>query len=672
MHELLTVDFARYHRANNGEKMNTKFNNENIEQGNNLKTQKSYSCNKASVNNKNSNNITYKNEHNIVKSTIMLLSWLFVFVLSAFLIYFTNIEDSTHQNTNLVAEGQNTFKDVAISAENNGASEETAFKLSTYEDLLELTTLFNGSTGGNDNGYGVSYRSAYYKLMKDIEVKESVTEWQAIGYTSDFTGIFDGQGYTITFLGNVLQSTPMMWGGFFGSTRGTSAKYCEILNLGINWAGGFVMDSKAGGFYGGGIVGLVYEYTKITNCWVKGSLSVKMTGSVINPSVSLGGIVGTIGYYSNYGDGVEINNCYSEATITTGKTVHYNYMGGIVGSRQNSSNNYIFIISNSYNLGDIDCVNNSTKQSFSLLLNNQKDENGRQSMNSNLLTATPLATATTKISGSAGGIIGNADDNTIIVNCYNTGKISAKDTNTTTTEAVAAGGISGANGTIVNCISAVGSSSNAPTASKGTATSYVFVGGIVGSGGAVSTSYYDYGLDNDTASGDIAKPELTTNNDIKNGDTYKGSNGYSWTPSPISSGTISIDCDWNFDETWGIDKSGEINNGYPYLKAFYPNLSIIVNFSITTNVGAIINIIDESGANVQQVYINASSNAQNIQIELLSGIYKAVISTYYTSNITTTINSVQTKGNIITFDVSNANAITIVINGFIGNNGVII
>ena len=42
------------------------------------------------------------------------------------------------------------------------------------------------------------------------------------------------------------------------------------------------------------------------------------------------------------------------------------------------------------------------------------------------------------------------------------------------------------------------------------------------------------------------------------------------------------------------------------------------------------------------------------------------------SNITTTINSVQTKGNIITFDVSSANAITIVINGFIGNNGVII
>ena len=83
LHELLTVDFARYNRANNGDNMNTQFNNENFEQNNSFNTQKCYSCNKVSVNNKNKSNATYKKQHNAFQSTILLLSWLFVFVISA-------------------------------------------------------------------------------------------------------------------------------------------------------------------------------------------------------------------------------------------------------------------------------------------------------------------------------------------------------------------------------------------------------------------------------------------------------------------------------------------------------------------------------------------------------------------------------------------------------------
>ena len=108
------------------------------------------------------------------------------------------------------------------------------------------------------------------------------------------------------------------------------------------------------------------------------------------------------------------------------------------------------------------------------------------------------------------------------------------------------------------------------------------------------------------------------------------------------------------------------------LKAQWQPKEIQITFNITSNVGAIINITDESGENVQQVYVKASGDAQDIQIELMSAVYKAVISTYYTSNITATVNSVQTSGNTVTFDTSSASAITIVINGFIGNNGIVI
>ena len=136
----------------------------------------------------------------------------------------------------------------------------------------------------------------------------------------------------------------------------------------------------------------------------------------------------------------------------------------------------------------------------------------------------------------------------------------------------------------------------------------------------------------------------------------KDINEYSWT---------------DFDKIWAIDETGNINNGYPYLQVFYAPKTVAATISVTTNVGAILNIENENGESVQQIYVSPTAS-QPIEMELDLTTYNIIISTYYTTNITTTTPNVTLIGNKLTFDTNNVTQVSITLNGFVGNNGIII
>ena len=309
LHELLTVDFARYYRANNGDNMNTQFNNDNFEQKNSLIAQKGYSCNKVSVNNKNKSNVTYKKQHKILQSTILLLSWLFVFIFSAMLFYANTNNINFNLNNNVIAEGV-----APVDSNSDGI-----YEINNADNLRYLST--------NSSYWG-------YNFIQTDNIPMNDTSWVPIGNNSTkFTGTYDGGGHKITFENAVTINTE--YAGLFGCVYHSA----EIVNLGINWTElNFVSSVK----YGGGIVG--YNSCDIEQCYVEGQINAN--SSVLQ---YLGGISG----YNEYSI---ISNCYNNANIIVNKIKSDGNVGGIAGY---TSNDTLWgKIECCYNKGDLSVNNN--------------------------------------------------------------------------------------------------------------------------------------------------------------------------------------------------------------------------------------------------------------------------------------------------------------------------
>lgn len=147
-----------------------------------------------------------------------------------------------------------------------------------------------------------------YKLTKDITVSAP--------YASNFTGIFDGDGHTITvnIKGNGLFS-------IIGDAT--------IQNLKVD---GIITGSSINV---GGIVGKTQGAAKIDSCTFNGTVSSTST----NAKAGVGGIVGRV----NTGT-LTIINCYNTASVTSKK-----YAGGILGASTAAGTT----ITNCFNIGVI-------------------------------------------------------------------------------------------------------------------------------------------------------------------------------------------------------------------------------------------------------------------------------------------------------------------------------
>ena len=243
-----------------------------------------------------------------------------------------------------------------------------------------IATNFGGGSGTQDDPYliytgaqlarlayncnlGDMYLLEYFKLMNNIDLNN--IEWTPIARgslsgdhipTTTFRGTFDGNGYAIFNL--YIANNNTSFAGLFGGTSGATIQNLAIVGANVTNAVGSSGSprSKVGALIGhannttvsncsvvdarvcasalsspssaGGLIGIVYGYCTITNCYV--SAEVISNGHV-------GGIVG-----GNYASGTStIQNCYVVGKVIFGG--EYNsgvskVIAGIIGYSQATIN----------------------------------------------------------------------------------------------------------------------------------------------------------------------------------------------------------------------------------------------------------------------------------------------------------------------------------------------
>ena len=189
-------------------------------------------------------------------------------------------------------------------------TEEEPYLISSKENLIWLSTKVNGAS---------TVTAIYAELTQDIDLGGEV--WTPIGADfHEFSGSFDGKGYTISGL-NVTGTENA---GLFGVT-----KNAEISNL-------VVKGSVSGTSNAGGIVAKAKDTITLKNCGNE---------AAVTSGENAGGIIGN---KFTSGSDYTVTNCYNTGNVTATGNTSYNRAGGIVGSFNGTAN-----ILNSYNAGTI-------------------------------------------------------------------------------------------------------------------------------------------------------------------------------------------------------------------------------------------------------------------------------------------------------------------------------
>ena len=242
-----------------------------------------------------------------------------------------------------------------------------------------------------------------YILMNDIDLS-SYSNWDPIGEIDmdtgtgqGFTGVLDGNGYTIS---NLTINRPDEDGvglfGFVGDTTGAAAT--EIKNLGLE-----NVDVTGNGMIGG-IAG--FSSANIANCYTTGSV----TGSLVEINVyGFGGLVGL-----STGN---ILNSYSQANVSGGI-----YVGGLVGSLS------LGVIANSYSEGSV-----------------VAGEHGGGLVGANFASINN-SYSTSNVTGAFVGALVGVSQDAVITDSYAVGFVDG------TYQESGITGLSGGNNTVSNCI----------------------------------------------------------------------------------------------------------------------------------------------------------------------------------------------------------------------------
>ncbi|MGU3494386.1 MBG domain-containing protein [Xanthobacteraceae bacterium A53D] len=225
--------------------------------------------------------------------------------------------------------------------------------------------------------------SGTYALGRDIDAS-ATAGWNAgqgfipIGnVTTNFTGIFDGDGHTIS--GLIINRPSESNMGLFGVTGGATLRNVSLI-------GG----SVAGAAYVGSLVGRALGTTNISNA--------SATGSVVGAGASVGGLVGSLAI-----DGV-LTGSYATGAVENNFAAAGN-TGGLVGQNFGS-------ITNSYATGAV-----SSRAANTGGLVGANIGSIRNAYATGSVTSTNAAV-------SIGGLVGTATSISTITNAYATGLVS--------------------------------------------------------------------------------------------------------------------------------------------------------------------------------------------------------------------------------------------------------
>ncbi len=326
-------------------------------------------------------------------------------------------------------------------------------EISTVEQLKSISNGLNG----------------HYRLVTDLDLENE--EWTPIGNaTNPFTGVFDGNGHTIS---NLKISTQTQYIGMFGYNKGT-IKDLTLSNV------DFDIPTVAQNSYIGGLSG--YNTGEISNVKTYGDINVAVHSSE----------------YTSYTAGISainfgaVNNCVNNINIEGN-----DYSSGVICMLKDEMNLYGYYL----NIGSVEnCINNGNvsgnKYSSGIICTIEKKYTINQCKNTGIITAVNYAggivayhknygmtvkysqcanlgtiTATQSTSESyAGGIVGFGYD-IEVTDCYNNAPINGN----------FAGGISGST-TSIGLIKRVYSSgiNNTTNYSCGNISSYFGDGSTIG------------------------------------------------------------------------------------------------------------------------------------------------------------------------------------------------
>lgn len=211
----------------------------------------------------------------------------------------------------------------------DAATESTAVEISTYEQFAAFAEAVNAGTAE-------SYASV--KLTADITIPSGTT-WTPIGSAANpYTGVFDGDGHTVSGLTasiTAAEYSPEAPFGLFGKTQGATIKNLKMSDT-----------SLTGASYAGiGILCGLAEKTEISRCTIDSSCSIvsdgaligglvcMLTGStvkdcVVAADIQLNGQAPSGGYVYQANGSQIINSVFKGTIKGTGAIV---YTGGFVG-----------------------------------------------------------------------------------------------------------------------------------------------------------------------------------------------------------------------------------------------------------------------------------------------------------------------------------------------------
>ncbi len=375
-----------------------------------------------------------------------------------------------------------------------------------------------------------SHLGDYYVVMNDIDLS-GFANWTPIGTSgTPFSGILDGQGYSIKNL--AIDNNTVLELGLIGFANATSIM--KNSNIEGQVTGRYnAIDPCIGGLVG-------KNAGVINNC----SSNVSVTGTITRTRA--GGLVG-------YNSGT-INFCSSAGSVKgtndnsqTGGLVGYNTTTGFITSC--SSSGGVTGTGAYYTLGGLAGTNNGTITNCYVSGNTDASGSGTGASH-------------------VGGLVGlNADFNSKITGCYSAGKL------TGSLKSCRYGGLAGTNyGPITDCYAggdvSITSVSDTYTGglagmninnsavikncyAKGAVVSSGTQGGLVGydSAGIYTASYYD--SQTTGQSDDTGKGFPRTTNQMKLIDT-----------------SVTTYSGWDFANVWGI--STGVNGDYPYLRNVAP------------------------------------------------------------------------------------------------------
>ena len=303
------------------------------------------------------------------------------------------------------------------------------FALTKYDDFVKLTNYVKEGEYFSSNYFKVQPNTSIAGQSDGKTIAMGGSDFDPIGNdTTPFSGILDGNNCTIYNFQTAEKDNTGLFGVVDGTIKNLTVSKFTIRNNGnsnhgaiVGKLSGTIENCRAvdGSVWGnanvGGIVGMTYGVSYITNCTTANNVYVKWNGNSGNSNAAVGGILGLAQNTTT------ISGCTNKARISQEVAENVKGFGGIVGFLGNNQQLYLQ-----------DCTNTGT-----VTANNANGVGGivgATDTASNYISATGCKNAA-NISGArnVGGIGGRIEttrttstiSSLVFRNCYNNGDISA-------------------------------------------------------------------------------------------------------------------------------------------------------------------------------------------------------------------------------------------------------